>query len=170
MILLLVMRLLHILSGIFWAGSMIFTARFLLPAMQDAGPDGAKVGVALAKRRFMVVMPIVALVTIVSGSWLYWRVSGGFQDVFMRSGMGVTLGIGALCAIAAFLVGITVVRPAMTRAMALAQSAAQASPADREGMLQTAQALRTRSTAATQLVALLLGLAAAAMALARYIA
>jgi uncharacterized membrane protein len=170
MILLLVMRLLHILSGIFWAGAMLFTARFLLPAMQDAGPDGAKVGAALAQRGFLVVMPIVALVTIVSGSWLYWRVSGGFQDSFMRSGMGVTLGIGALCAITAFLVGVTVVRPAMTRAMALAQSAAQASPAERDGMLQSAQALRTRSNAATQVVALFLGLAAAAMALARYIA
>lgn len=169
MVLLLLMRLLHILSGIFWAGTMIFTARFLFPAIQDAGPDGAKVVAALTKRGFMTVMPIVALITILSGLWLYWRVSGGFQTGFMQSGMGRTLGIGALCAITAFVIGIVVARPAMMRATALAQNAAQANPAERDGMLAQAQALRARSNAATQLVVLLIGLAAAAMAVARYV-
>ena len=169
MALLLIMRFLHVMTGIFWAGTMMFTARFLFPAIQDAGPDGAKVGAALAKRGFMTVMPIVALVTILSGLWLYWRVSGGFQSGFMRSGMGTTLAIGALCAITAFILGVVVARPAMLRAMALSQSAAQASPAERDGILKTAQALRARSNSATRLVAVLLGLAAAAMAVARYI-
>lgn len=169
MALLLIMRLLHVVSGIFWAGSMIFTARFLFPAIQDAGPEGAKVGAALAKRGFMTVMPIVALITILSGLWLYWHLSVGFQTEFMRSGMGITLGIGALCAITAFVIGMVVGRPAMMRATALAQSAAQASPAERDRMLGQAQALRARSIAATQIVALLVGLAAAAMAIARYV-
>lgn len=168
MVLLLLMRLLHILSGIFWAGSMIFTARFLFPAIQDAGPDGAKVGAALAKRGFLTVMPIVALITILSGLWLYWRLSDG-SPAFMRSGMGMTLGFGALCAIIAFVIGMVVARPAMMRATALAQGAAQAGPAERDGMLAQAQALRARSNAATQFVALLLGLAVAAMAVARYV-
>lgn len=169
MAILLIMRLLHVFSGVFWAGAMLFTARFLLPAIQDAGPDGAKVGAALAKRGFMTVMPIVALITILSGMWLYWHLSVGFQTEFMRSGMGITLSIGALCAIIAFVIGMVFARPAMMRATALAQSAAQASPGERDGMLAQAQALRARSNAATRLVALLLGLAVAAMAVARYV-
>ena len=168
MAILLIMRFLHIMSGVFWAGSLIFTARFLFPAMQDAGPDGAKVGAALARRGFMTVIPIVALITILSGLWLYWHLSAG-SPAFMRSGMGMTLGFGALCAITAFVIGMVVARPAMMRATALAQSAAQASAAERDGMLAQAQALRARSNAATQFVALLIGLAVAAMAVARYI-
>ena len=169
MILLLVMRFLHVVSAIFWGGTMMFSASFLFPAIVDAGPEGAKVGAALAKRRFLVIMPIVALVTILSGSWLYWRVSGGFQPMFMRSGMGMALGIGALCAIAAFVVGLVVVRPAMMQAGALSQQAAQAAAAERETLLARAQAMRARAGSAGRAVAMLLGLAAAAMALARYV-
>lgn len=169
MVLLVIMRLLHVMAGIFWAGTMFFTARFLFPAIQETGPDGAKVGAALQRLGFMTIMPIVALVTILSGLYLYWRDSGGFQSGWMRSGMGTTLGIGALCAVVAFIIGIVVARPAMMRATVLAQSAAQANAAERDGILKTAQALRERSNRATRIVTLLIALAAAAMAVARYV-
>lgn len=158
MFLLLLMRLLHILGGIFWVGTMMFSTAFLLPAFKDAGPDGAKVGAALAKRRFMVVMPIVALVTILSGFWLFWRVSGGFQETFMQSHMAKALSFGAACAIVAFIIGIVVVRPAMMQATALAQSDPQ-----------RAQVLRVRADVVGRVVTALIGLAAAAMAVARYV-
>ena len=169
MILLLLMRFLHIVLGVFWAGTMIFTAVLLLPSIRDAGPDGAKVALALAKRHFMEIMPIVALVTILSGLWLYWKVSGGFQPAFMHSATGTTLGLGAAAAIAAFAIGLTVVRPSMVRAAALGQSATQAPPAERDAKLAQAQALRLRAAAAGRYVALLLALAVTAMALARYL-
>ncbi len=158
MVLLLFLRLVHILSGIFWVGTMMFNTAFLLPAFKDAGPEGAKVGAALAKRRFMVVMPVVALVTILSGLWLFERVSGGFQASFMQSHMAKALSFGAACAIVAFIIGLVVVRPAMLQAMALAQS----NP-------QRAQVLRVRADVVGRIVTVLIGLAAAAMAVARYV-
>ena len=158
MFLLLLMRLLHIMSGIFWVGTMMFNTGFLLPAFKDAGPDGAKVGAALAKGRFMVVMPIVALVTILSGLWLFWRTSGGFQETFMHSHMAKALSFGAASAILAFIIGIVVVRPAMVQATALAQS----NP-------QRAQVLRVRVEVVSRVVTALVALAAAAMAVARYV-
>lgn len=158
MFLLLLMRLLHILSGIFWVGTMMFSTAFLMPAFKDAGPDGAKVGAALAKRRFMVVMPIAALVTILSGLWLFWRVSGGFQETFMQSHMAKALSFGAACAIVALIIGFVVVRPAMMQAVALAQSDPQ-----------RAQVLRVRADVMGRVVTALIVLAAAAMAVARYV-
>ncbi|HEY6222584.1 MAG TPA: hypothetical protein VIW26_02265 [Gemmatimonadales bacterium] len=158
MALLLLMRLLHILSGIFWAGTMMFNTAFLFPALKDTGPDGAKVGMALTKRRFPVITPIVALVTILSGLWLFWRTSGGFQESFMQSHMAKTLSFGAACAIVAFIIGVIVVRPAMVQAMALAQS----NP-------QRAQLLRVRADRVGRVVTGLVVLAAAAMAVARYV-
>ncbi|MGH7751712.1 MAG: hypothetical protein ACREN5_02760, partial [Gemmatimonadales bacterium] len=115
-LLLVVMRLLHIGLGVFWVGTILFNAFFLGPAMAEAGPDGAKVMAGLMRRRFMQIMPAVGIVTILSGLWLYWHVSGGFQAGYMRSRGGMTLGLGALAAILSFAVGITVVRPAMVRA------------------------------------------------------
>jgi uncharacterized membrane protein len=154
----LLMRLLHILTGIFWVGTMMFNTAFLFPALKDTGPDGAKVGMALTNRRFPVIMPIVALVTILSGLWLFWSVSGGFQEPFMQSHMAKALSFGAVCAIVAFIIGVVVVRPAMVQAMALAQS----NP-------QRAQLLRVRADVVGRVVTALLALAAAAMAVARYV-
>lgn len=168
-LLLLLMRLLHIGLGVFWAGTVVFTTIFLFPAIAEAGPDGAKVAAALMRRRFMQVMPPVAGLTILSGLYLYWRVSGGFQPSFMHSGMGITVGLGAAAAIAAFVVGVAVMRPAMMRAGALAQSAAQAAPEQRQAQLAAAQAMRERGARAGQVVAVLIALAVAAMALARYL-
>ncbi|HKE92089.1 MAG TPA: hypothetical protein VKB45_17275 [Gemmatimonadales bacterium] len=158
MLLLLLLRLVHILSGIFWVGTMMFNTAFLFPALKDVGPDAAKLGVALTKRRFPVIMPIVALLTILSGIWLFARVSGGFQSTFMQSHMAKALSFGAACAIIAFILGVVIVRPAMVQAMTLAQS----NP-------QRAGVLRVRADNVGRVVTALVVLAAAAMALARYI-
>lgn len=166
---LLIMRLLHIGLGVFWAGTVVFMSIFLFPSIAEAGPEGAKVGAALNRRRFMQIMPAVAGLTILSGLYLYWRDSGGFQPSFMHSGMGITLGLGAAAAIAAFVVGLAVMRPAMTRAGDLAQSAAQAVPEERQAVLMAAMASRQRGFRAGQVVAVLVALAVTAMALARYV-
>jgi hypothetical protein len=169
MFLLLVMRLVHILLGVFWAGTMIFSAVFLFPAVRDAGPDGAKVAAGLARRRFLAIMPVVAGLNILSGFWLFWRVSGGFQPSFMHSATGMAFGLGGAAAIAAFVIGVSIVRPAMQRAGVLAEAAARAPAAERDTQLAVAQGLRLRAASAGQVVAVLLVLAVAAMALARYV-
>lgn len=157
---LLTMRMVHIVLGIFWAGTLIFNAIFLVPAIRDAGPEGAKVAAGLMRRRFLDVMPAVAALALASGLWLYWFDSGGFQPSFMRSRMGMTLGFGAVAAIIAFILGVAILRPAMLKAAALSQNPAQ---------LAAAQALRVRAAATGRLIAVLLGVAAAAMAIARYV-
>jgi hypothetical protein len=168
-ILLLLGRLLHIMLGAFWAGTLIFNAIFLLPALGDVGPDAAKVAAALQRRRFMTIMPIVALLTILSGLWLYWRVSGGFAPGFMGSAQGQTLGAGAVATLVAYVIGLAVVRPNMSRAGLLGQRIAQAPPGEREALVAQAATARQRSAAGNRWVAGLLVLALAAMAVARYV-
>jgi hypothetical protein len=163
------MRLLHIVLGVFWAGTLFSVALFLQPALRDAGPDGAKVMGGLLKRRFFDTMPIVALLTLLSGSWLYWHASNGFESAYMGSGTGMAQGIGALSAIAAFVLGVFVMRASTLRAVALGAAAAQAAPAEKEAMMAQIQALRMRAGIAGRVVAVLLLIAAAAMAVARYL-
>ena len=168
-ILMITLRLLHILFGVFWVGVMVFNAFFLGPSISEAGPDGAKVMGGLMRRHFLDIIPLAAATSILSGAWLFWKVSGGFQPIWLHSATGMTLGFGAVMALTAFTIGMTVARPSMLRAMALGQAAAQAPAAEREAKLASAQALRIRGAAASRLVALLLVLAVAAMAVARYL-
>jgi len=166
---LLTMRLLHVVLGIFWAGTIVFNALYLQPAMADAGPDGAKVMASLMRRHFLVVMPVVGFVTIVSGLWLYWHVSAGFQADYMGSSTGMAIGVGTIAALAAFAIGVGILRPAMMRAGALSQAAMQAPAPERDAHLATAQALRMRAAIAGRVVAALLTIAAITMAVARYV-
>jgi uncharacterized membrane protein len=166
---LLVMRLLHVGLGVFWVGTMVFNAIFLGPAVRDAGPDGAKVMGGLMRRRFMDVMPAVAILNLLSGLWLYWKMSDGFQPAYMRSVTGMTFGTGGALAVIAFIVGIAVVRPSMLKAMALGPMIVQAQPQEKDALMARAQSYRSKAMGAGRVVALLLGLAAAAMAVARYV-
>lgn len=167
--LLVFMRLLHIVLGVFWVGTMLFNVFFLGPAMEDAGPDGAKVAAGLMQRRFFAILPIAALLTVLSGGWLYWRASLGFEPAYMRSGPGMTYGTGALAAVIAFIIGAAVVRPAMMKAFALGQRVGASAPEARGALLAEAQALRVRAAQMSRLVAFLLIIAAAAMAIGRYV-
>ena len=164
-----ILRLVHILGGVFWVGSMVFNAAFLFPAIRDAGPDGGKVATGIMQRGFPVITPIIALTTILSGLWLLSRASLGFNSVFMKSGPGMAYSAGAAGAILALGIGLTVTRPAIMRAMAQQQVAATASGAEREAALASAQAGRVRAGASGNLVAILLVITAAAMAVGRYV-
>lgn len=166
---LIVARIIHVVLGVAWVGSMFFLSTFLIPSLGDVGPDGSKVVVALARRKLMVFLPIAGIVTILSGLYLYWRVSSGFAPEYMRSGAGQTYGIGAALAIIALVLGVTITRPAMIKSMQLAQSAMSASPTEREAIMAQAQALRARSASVGRLILALLMGATLAMSIGRYV-
>ena len=165
---LLLARLIHVVTGVFWAGTIIFNATYLFPSLRDAGPDAAKVAAGLMKRRFLDVLPAVALLTILSGLWLYWTDSAG-STAFMRSGTGMAFGTGAVLALVGFALGVGIMRPAMLRAASLSMGAASLASPEKEQHLSQAQALRMRAGAVGRVVAWLLTLAASAMAIARYV-
>ena len=162
-------RLIHVVGGALWVGAMVFVTAFLAPAIRDAGPDGAKVMGGIARRRFMQIVPAVAILTLLSGIYLYWRVSAGFDYNYLKSGPGHAYAMGGILAIVAFVIGLTITRPAMMKSMSLAQSAASASPEERDAMMAQAQALRARSAKAGVIVAWLLVMAVIAMAVGRYV-
>jgi uncharacterized membrane protein len=167
--LMIIARLVHVVGGAFWVGAMIFVTFFLAPAVREAGPDGGKVMGGIAKRNFMALMPAVAIFTILSGIYLYWRVSAGFNYDYMKSGPGHAYAMGGILAILAFVLGLAIVRPAMMKAMALMQSLGTAAPGDRERIMTEADKLRDRSAKTGFVVAWMLILAVAAMAVGRYV-
>lgn len=163
-----ILRLIHVVGGIFWVGAMVFVSFFLGPAITDVGPDGGKVMAAIEKRNFMTIMPLVALLTILSGLWLFMRASTGSGE-FMRSGAGMAYSLGALCAIVAFIIGMTITRPSMMKVTQLAPAIAAAPESERPAMMAKLQALRARGSKWARIIGVLLLLAATAMAVGRYV-
>jgi uncharacterized membrane protein len=167
---LILLRLIHIAGGVFWAGTMLFAAVFLEPSVREAGPDGAKVMLGLMRRKYMVVMPVVAALTILAGVGLLEQVSGGFHPDWMSSPTGIPLSLGAAIAVLAFLIGIFFVRPAAMRLAVLMPQMMQSPEGQaREALMAEAQALRTRLRRGGRVVAALLGVTTITMAVARYL-
>lgn len=166
---LILLRLLHVVAGTFWVGMMAFTVLFLTPALREAGPPGQPVMAALQRRHLMVVLPAIALLTIVSGLLLMLRLYPNL-GAFVASRMGLVILHGAGASVIAFLIGIGIMRPAMMQAARLgATMASLSTEAERAAAMSRMQTLRTRGARAGQVILALLLLAASAMAVARYL-
>lgn len=168
--LVIVLRLIHVTFGAIWVGMVVFATFFMMPAVQEVGPDGGKVMAAIQRRGLMTFMPILALGALISGIWLYLRDAAGMHAEFARSPVGMAFGLGGLAAILAWLLGVAVLRPSMLKAMALTQSLGPSTSADdRQRVMAEAQRLRLRAAASGRATAYLLLFAVAAMAVARYL-
>jgi uncharacterized membrane protein len=167
-LLLILLRVVHVVAGVFWAGAVLFVVHFLEPAVRDAGPDGARVMQALQKRRYLDVMPAVALLTVVSGFCLYWRIFGRFHPGPGASGAELWLGVGGLASLIAFVIGVTVMRPSSVRIGRLGAELAQAPPARKEAIGAELARVRGRMRIAGRWMAALLSIAILCMAVGRY--
>ena len=166
---LIILRLLHIVGGVLWVGMFFLMMIFIMPSIQEAGPAGGTIVQGLQRRKLLVVMPVIAIATLLSGLWLFWVVSNGFEPTYMRSAMGRTLGVGAASAILAFVLGIAIHRPAMLRTGALAETMAKASETERTAAAPELARLRARTKLSGHAILGLLFLAVAAMSVARYL-
>lgn len=165
-----VLRLVHITLGVFWAGTMIFLAVFLGPSVRAVGPDGAKVMQALQQRQLLNVMPLVAGLTILSGLVLYWRVSLGLAEGWVTSPLGLSLTVGSVASVLAFVIGVFVMRASTLRAGRLGTALASGSQDEQRETIQAEiQTLRVRAASSARWVAGLLLIAVATMAVARYL-
>jgi uncharacterized membrane protein len=164
-----VLRLLHILSGAFWVGAVLFTARILFPSLRAAGAAAGPVMAQLGQRKMPLVMMTAAFVTVGSGIWLMTIVSGGAMGPWMRSGPGRTFALGGALAILTLVLGMAINMPAANRVAAISQAAAKRGGAPTPDEAAEVQRLQKRMGIGMEIVAVLLVLATAAMALARYV-
>jgi uncharacterized membrane protein len=168
--LIIALRLVHILAGIFWVGTTLFLAFFLAPALGSAGPAGGAVMGGLQRRGMMTALPVAALLTLASGTWLYQLVSGGSIAAFMRSPTGAALAGAGTLALLTFVLGMALARPTAMAAARLSQElSAVTDEAERARRQEQLRALQRRNAVVSRVVALLLIAAAAGMAVARYL-
>ncbi|HLS47011.1 MAG TPA: hypothetical protein VK012_00710 [Gemmatimonadales bacterium] len=166
---LLILRIIHILGGIFWVGSALFMAVFLFPALGSAGPAAGQVMAGLQRRKIFIVLPAIALLTILSGTRLMQVVSDGFSPEYFRSGSGRAFAWGGVIAIAALLFGLLVSRPI---GMRLGRLDATPVPDDAEALQRRnaeREGLQRKAMLTGMFNLVLIVLAAVAMSVARYL-
>ena len=162
------LRLLHILSGAFWFGAVIFSVRFLMPSLRAVGPAAGPVMAQLNARKMSIVFMAAAIVNLISGIGLMYAATGGAVGPWMRTPMGQTIGWGGVCAILAMIVGMIVNPPAVKRMGQIAAAATQRGGPPSPDEAAEIQQLQKRMARANGFVAILLTLAISAMAVARY--
>ncbi|MCC7208176.1 MAG: hypothetical protein IT323_12780 [Anaerolineae bacterium] len=108
----LLLRILHVVGGVFWVGSAILYFYFVAPSVKGLGPARPQfLQGFIERRRYPMFMNISSAVTILAGALLYWNSSGGLQTAWIQTPTGIGFTIGSVAAILAYLLGFILIRP-----------------------------------------------------------
>ena len=102
-----VLRFIHVFSGVFWIGSLFTVSAFVMPAAAASGPEGQRFMRRLALQHGLTrAMLVTGGLTVLAGLWLVWIDSAGLQPAWFAGPMGVTIWVGGVAGIGALVVGI----------------------------------------------------------------
>jgi uncharacterized membrane protein len=163
-----ILRLIHILAGVFWAGTAFLIAGFLVPTVRATGREGGLfMQHLMEERRLQMFLGIAMLLTVLSGVTMYARLAAATHGVWAGTAPGITYGVGAVAAILGGATGAVVGSTAGKRLAAIGSSIGAGGPSQEQqaemGRLQARIKMGTRVTAG------LLAVATGAMAVARYL-
>jgi hypothetical protein len=163
-------RVLHILLGATWLGAAVVVSLFLLPAIEQAGPDGGKVVAGMIRRKFDKFIPSIGGMTVLTGFYLYWHYTDGFDPATSASMGGRVFCAGGILGTVALIIAGSVVAKNMRKVVALMKQAGETTDAHtRAPLLEQAGQLRRKAGAAGRIVAVLLIVTIVLMALGHYV-
>jgi len=162
----LTVRVLHMLLAALWIGGTAVVVFFLVPAVDDAGPEGGKVMAGLQRHKFMTYMPTIGGLTVLSGLWLIWRFTSGD---FAKSSFHMFATGGVLGLTAAIIGGSVVGRSAKKISEIAKQAASTTDAAQRAALLAQTAPLKKRMKTFGYLVFFMLLTAFVLMALGHYV-
>lgn len=164
------LRLVHILCGIFWVGSAIAASMFIVPSVFAIGPAGGQfmeqfVGI----RKYPVWAAAAGGLTILSGLGMFWYNTSVSNGAFPKSAPGMTYSIAAVFAIVGAVIGSAITgRTAGKLQLVAAQARTAGGPPTPELMAEMS-GLRAKLHNSSLLATGLIVLTAAMMAVARYL-
>ena len=99
------LRLLHILPGVTWAGSAVFLAFILQPALKKAGPPHAGIVMTNMVKPLVILFHSSALLTVVFGIVMAFRVRDPLFDFLWSTNWGTMIWLGFLFSMVGWAVG-----------------------------------------------------------------
>jgi len=104
-----ILRFIHILSGVFWVGGSLILGFFISPTVAATADAGQKFMAHLVtKGKITIRITVAAILTVLAGGWLYWIDSDGLTSGWQTSTAGIGFGIGAVLALIGLIFGIMV--------------------------------------------------------------
>lgn len=159
------LRIIHIVGGVFWVGGSLIMTFFIVPTIGATGESGQKfIGHLMNNLKFSNRMAIASGSTVLAGFILY-ALDARAGANWVRSDFAIGLGIGAVFALIGFVLGMLVGRT--TRAMA--QLAAQMQGKPSPSQLAEMQAIQKRQATLSTTSTIAIVLATVFMAIARYL-
>ena len=164
-ILIWILRIVHIVGGVFWVGGSLIMTFFIVPTVGAVGESGQKfVGHLMNNLKFSSRMAAASGSTVLAGAILFGLdARAGAQ--WARSSFATGLSIGAGFAIIGFVLGILVGRSAKSMAQLGAQFKGKPTPEQATRM----QAIQKQQGMYSTLSSVALVLAVVFMAIARYL-
>ncbi len=164
-ILIWLLRIVHIVGGVFWVGGSLVMTFFVVPTVGAIGESGQKfVGHLMNNLKFSNRMAAASGSAILAGIILF-ALDARAGAAWARSHFATGLSIGAGFAIIGFILGILVGRASKTMAQLGAQSQGKPSSEQRTQM----QAIQKQQATYSMLSTVALVLAVVFMAIARYL-
>ena len=165
-IFLLLLRLVHILSGVLWVGGALMMNFFIVPTIGATAQAGKQfAGHLMTRTRLSMTLTISAILTVLAGWFLYWHDSQGFTSMWMSAGSGIGYGIGAVSALVGFVFGIVLGQ--LNKKMAWVGSQIKGEPTPEQ--LAQMQEIQNRLKVVSPINAISLIVAVVFMSIARYL-
>ena len=160
-----VLRLIHIVGGMYWFGSVLAMYYFITPSVAATGDAGQQFMRFLGgKSGLSNSILIAAVASALAGAWLYWTNSNGFQSSWMMSSSGIVFGLGGFFGVIALVYGIIVNRTIAALGVLGAQIQGKPTPEQMTEM----QMLQKRNGMGMKITVYMLIVSAVCMAGARY--
>jgi len=163
------LRAAHVLLAAVWVGATVFTSILLMPVIESSGPVGGQIMQSLEKKGMTAFFGAMGGITVLTGIYLYWRFTGGFDPEVSRSHAGMAFGIGGVCGLLAVIIGGSVIGRSSRKMLGVMEQLPKASDAQKAALMQEAAMLRGRMKTFGTLVLLLQVVALLTMAVAHYI-
>jgi len=166
----LAVRALHVLMAALWIGSTVFITSLLMPAVDATGPAGGQVMMRINRRGLTTYMTVLGAMTLMTGLYLFWRFTGGFDPGVSTTHAGLAFGIGGAAGILAGVIGGAVVgRNAKKVASLVGRATQMTDGAEKGSIMQQVAALHRRMETGSRIVILLQTVALMLMAVGHYV-
>jgi uncharacterized membrane protein len=113
---LLVVRLIHIVASVCWAGGAFVYFLFVEPTAKAMAPTGMQfVQHMVTKRRYSIFMAIASTLTVLSGALLLWEYGKGQWLSLVQTGPGLGFALGSAVGVIVYFVGMFGIKPRAER-------------------------------------------------------
>ena len=140
--LVIVLRLIHIIGGVFWVGTALLFDFFIIPSVRANVQAGQKfLGLLITKTHLAEAHGISAILTALAGASLYWIDSQGLTSAWTRSAAGLGFGIGGIFGFLGVISGVLQAIPLRTLAEMAAQIQGSPTPEQKDKIQVTQERL-----------------------------